>query len=333
MIHAYAAKSAGAALEPFDYDPGDLKDEEVEINVEYCGICHSDLSMIHNHWGISQFPLVAGHEVVGKIGAVGSRVTSVKVGEYVGLGWYSQSCMHCESCMSGDHNLCQSAQPTIIGRFGGFADKVRAHETWVTPLTEGIDPAKAGPLFCGGITVFDPLVQFGVKPTDRVAVIGVGGLGHLAIQFLRAWGCDVTAFSSHPDKQAEAQKLGAAHFINSSDPQAVAAAANSFDFIISTVNVDMDWGMYLNALRPKGRLHIVGVLPEPIKIGAFPMILGQKTVSGTPVGSPATAKKMLEFAARHHIETTTEFFDFSQINEALAYLDSGKARYRIVLKR
>lgn len=332
MIHAYAVKTAGGALEPFEYDPGALKDEEVEIDVESCGICHSDLSMVNNHWGISQFPMVPGHEVVGTIAAVGSRVTRVAIGQRVGLGWYSQSCMHCESCMSGDHNLCLSAQPTIIGRFGGFADKVRAHEAWVTLLPEGIDPAKAGPLFCGGITVFDPLLQFGVKATDKVGVIGVGGLGHLAIQFLRAWGCDVTAFSTHPDKEAESYKLGATHFFNSRDPQAITAVTNSLDFIISTVNVELDWGMYVSALRPKGRLHFVGVLPTAIQVGSFPLILGQKTISGSPVGSPATARKMIDFAARHGIEPVTEFFNFSQVNEALAYLESGEARYRIVLQ-
>jgi alcohol/geraniol dehydrogenase (NADP+) len=332
MIHAYAAKTAGGPLVPFDYDPGALKEEEVEINVETCGICHSDLSMIHNHWGISQFPLVAGHEAVGVIGAVGSRVTAVKVGQRVGLGWYAGSCMQCENCMSGDHNLCLSAQPTIIGHYGGFADKVRAHQTWVTPLPEGIDPTKAGPLFCGGITVFDPLVQFGIMPTDRVGVIGIGGLGHLALQFLRAWGCDVTAFSTHAEKEEEAQAFGAAHFVNISDPQAIASMANSFDYILSTVNVGLDWGMYVNALRPKGRLHFVGVLTTPIQVGAFPLILGQKTISANPVGSPQTTKKMLEFAARHSIETKTEFFEFNRINEALACLETGNVRYRIVLK-
>ena len=332
MIHAYAVKTAGGTLEPFDYNPGPLKDEEVEINVETCGICHSDLSMIQNHWGITQFPLVAGHEVVGVIGAVGSHVSAVKTGQRVGLGWYAGSCMHCESCMSGDHNLCLSAQPTIIGHYGGFADKVRAHQSWVTPLPEGIDPDKAGPLFCGGITVFDPLVQFGISPTDRVGVIGIGGLGHLALQFLHAWGCDVTAFSTSAEKEAEARGFGAKHFVNISDPQVIGSVANSYDYIISTVNTGLDWSMYINALRPKGRLHFVGVLTTPIQVGAFPLILGQKTVSATPVGSPATAKKMLDFAARHGIETKTEFFEFSRINEALAYLDSGKARYRIVLK-
>lgn len=332
MINAYAANTVGGKLEPFQYNPGALKDEEVEINVEYCGICHSDLSMIKNEWGNSQYPLVPGHEVVGTIGAIGDGVTTLKIGQRVGLGWFSHSCNHCEWCMSGNQNLCSTVESTIVGRYGGFADKVRAHEEWVTPLPEGIDPAKVGPLFCGGITVFNPIVQFDVKPTNRVGVIGIGGLGHMALRFLQAWGCDVTAFSTNPDKEAEARELGANHFVNSRDAKSLEMVANSFDFILSTVNADLDWAVYINALRPKGRLHFVGVAPNPIQTHAFPLIVGQKSVSGSPVGSPTTIAKMLDFVARHGIEPITETFDFSQINEAIAHLESGKARYRIVLK-
>ncbi|MBD1846612.1 NAD(P)-dependent alcohol dehydrogenase [Cyanobacteria bacterium FACHB-63] len=332
MIHAYAAKTAGGTLETFEYDPGALRDQEVEINVEYCGICHSDLSMLKNDWGMSQYPIVPGHEVVGTIAAVGDQVTTLKIGQRVGLGWFSHSCLHCSSCMSGDQNLCATAEQTIVGRYGGFADKVRAFEEWVTPLPEGLDPAKAGPMFCGGITVFNPIVQFDVQPTDKVGVIGIGGLGHMALRFLKAWGCEVTAFSTNPDKAAEAQEMGATHFVNSRDPEAIKAVAESFDFILSTVNADLDWGAYINALRPKGRLHFVGVVPGAIQLGAFPLISGQKSVSGSPLGSPATVAKMLEFAMRHGIEPMTETFAFDQINEALAHLETGKARYRIVLK-
>jgi len=332
MIQAYAAHTKGGKLEPFAYDPGVLKDEEVEIKVDYCGICHSDLSMLKNDWGNSQYPLVPGHEVVGTVAAVGERVTTVKIGQQVGLGWYSHSCLHCEWCMSGNQNLCQTAEQTIVGRFGGFADKVRAHQEWVIPLPAGLDPAKAGPLFCGGITVFNPIVQFDVKPTDRVGVIGIGGLGHMALKFLQAWGCDVTAFSTNPDKEAEVLELGANHFVNSRDAKALEKVANSFDFILSTVNADLDWGSYINALRPKGRLHFVGVVPNDIKTHAFALIGGQKSLSGSPLGSPVTTAKMLDFAARHGIEPITETFAFSQVNEAIAHLEAGKARYRIVLQ-
>lgn len=332
MIHAYAVQKKGDELKPFEYDPGALGGEEVEIKVEYCGICHSDLGMINNDWGISQYPLVPGHEVVGTIAQVGNAVKKLKVGQRVGLGWNSRSCMTCEWCMSGNHNLCLTAEGTIVGRYGGFADAVRAHEGWVVPLPEAIDPAVAGPLFCGGITVFNPIVQFDVKPTDRVGVIGIGGLGHMALRFLHAWGCDVTAFSTSPDKEAEAKEMGANHFINSREASALRSITNSFDLILSTVNADLDWSAYIACLRPKGRLHFVGVAPSPISAQVFSLIPGQKSISGSPVGSPATVNQMLDFAARHKIEPITEMFAFDQINEALERLHTNKARYRIVLK-
>ena len=332
MIRAYAAHSVGGKLEPFEYEPGLLKDEEVEIQVEYCGICHSDLSMLKNDWGITQYPFVPGHEVVGTVTAIGDRTTTIKLGQRVGLGWYSHSCMQCEWCLSSNHNLCLTPEETIVQRHGGFADRVRAHQTWVTPLPEGIDPAKAGPLFCAGITVFNPIIQFDIKATDRVAVIGIGGLGHLALRFLHAWGCDVTAFSTNPDKEAEARELGANHFVNSNDSQALNDVTNSFDFILSTVNVNLDWVSYINTLRPKGRLHFVGIVPNLIQLQVFPLITGQKSISGSSLGSPATTSKMLDFANRHHIEPVTEIFAFSQVNEALEHLEGGKARYRVVLR-
>jgi len=235
--------------------------------------------------------------------------------------------------MSGDHNLCAGAEGTIVGRHGGFADAVRCQAEWAVPLPEGVDLAKAGPLFCGGITVFNPIVQFGVRPTDRVGVIGVGGLGHLALQFLSKWGCEVTAFSSTDAKADEAREMGAHHIVNSRDPGQLEAVAGTFDFILSTVNVDLDWEAYLAALGPRGRLHSVGAVPSPIPVPAFGVIPGQKSVSGSPLGSPATTATMLEFCARHGIEAVTEHFPMSEVNEAMDHLRSGNARYRIVLDR
>ena len=331
-IRAYAADKPGGELKPFEYELGALGREEVDINVEYCGICHSDLSMLDNEWGITQYPFVPGHEVVGTIASIGDAVKKLKVGQRVGLGWFSRSCMGCEWCMSGNQNLCLDAEGTIVSRHGGFADKVRAHQGWAIPLPEGIDPALAGPLFCGGITVFNPIVEFDIKPTDRVGVIGIGGLGHMALRFLRAWGCDVTAFSSSPDKEAEARELGADRFVNSRDPEALKAVANSFDTILSTVNVALDWDIYLATLRPKGRLHFVGAVLNPLSAQIFPMIVGQKSISASPLGSPATIARMLEFAERHAIAPITETFPFEQVNEAMEKLRNGKPRYRLVLK-
>jgi len=332
MIRAYASQEPGGKLELFEYDPGPLANDEVEIAVETCGVCHSDLSMLNNEWGLTAYPFVPGHEIVGKVAAIGTEVTRVVVGDTVGLGWYAGSCMACEQCMSGNHNLCASNEGTIVGRHGGFADKVRCRESWALPLPKGLDAKKAGPLFCGGITVFHPIVEMGVLPTDRVGVIGIGGLGHFALQFLNKWGCEVTAFTSSAAKADEARKMGAHNIVNSRDADELDAVAGTLDFIISTVNVDLEWNRYLAALAPKGRLHIVGAVPSPIPVGAFDVIMGQKSVSGSPLGSPATTGKMLEFCARHGIEAVTEHFPLSQVNEAMAHLSEGKARYRIVLE-
>jgi alcohol/geraniol dehydrogenase (NADP+) len=233
--------------------------------------------------------------------------------------------------MSGNHNLCLTVQGTIVGRHGGFADRVRAHQAWVLPLPENIKAIAAGPLFCGGITVFNPIVQFDIQPTDRVGVIGIGGLGHMALRFLHAWGCEVTAFSSSDDKETEAKSLGSNHFVNSRDPEALKAVANSFDLIISTANADLDWSVYIAALRPKGRLHFVGVAPSPVASHVFPLISSQKSISGSPLGSPNTTAKMLDFASRHQIQPEIEIYKFTQVNEAIERVRSGKQRYRVVL--
>ncbi len=333
MINAYAAHESGGKLVPFEYDPGELKSDEIEIDVTFCGICHSDLSMINNEWGMSQYPLVPGHEVVGTVSQIGSSVKGFEIGQNVGLGWHSGYCNECDYCFSGDNNLCASGQGTIVGRHGGFAEKVRAQARSVITIPDGVDLESAGPLFCGGITVFNPLVQYDVKPTDKVAVIGIGGLGHMALKFLNAWGCKVTALTSSEAKKEEAISMGAHDTINSRDEKEISNAANGFDLIISTVNVTLDWNLYLGTLKPKGRLHFVGAALEPLNIGAFGLIAGQKSISGSPVGSPATIVKMLEFANQHQIRPIIEKYRFEDVNEALARLESGKARYRIVLYR
>ena len=200
-------------------------------------------------------------------------------------------------------------------------------------LPEGVNPDSAGPLFCGGITVFNPLVQFDIKPTAKVGVIGIGGLGHMALQFLNAWGCEVTAFTSSESKKAESLEMGAHHVLNSSSEQELAAAAGKFDLILSTVNAKLDWNGYLATLAPRGRLHFVGATLEPLDIGVFNLMSAQRSISGSPVGSPNTIETMLEFAALHKIEPVVEYFKFDQINEAIARLREGKAHYRILLKK
>jgi uncharacterized zinc-type alcohol dehydrogenase-like protein len=330
-IRAYAAEGPGQPLRPFEYTPEPLHPEHVEIKVSHCGICHSDLSMLHNEWGLSRYPLIAGHEAIGTVVQAGSQVKGLKVGDLVGVGWFAGSCMACAQCLSGNHNLCPTADQTIVGRHGAFAERLRCHWVWATVLPAGLDPAKAGPLFCGGATVFTPIVEFGIKPTDRVGVVGVGGLGHLAVQFLNKWGCEVWAFSSSAGKTDELRALGAHHVVNSRDSKELAALAGTLDFLIVTVNVALDWNAYLGALAPNGRLHLVGAVLEPIPLAAFSLISGQKSISGSPVGNPTNMRRMLDFCARHHIAPLVEAFPMSKVNDALEHLKSGKPRYRIVL--
>lgn len=330
-VHAYASTEASGKLEPFTFELGAISNNQVDIKVEACGVCHSDLSMLNNEWGMTEYPFVPGHEIVGTVEALGDSVTHLEIGQRVGVGWHAGSCMHCQQCMNGDHNLCGTAEQTIVGRHGGFADRIRVNGEWAIPIPDSVDPISAGPLFCGGVTVFNPLVQLGIKPTDRVGVIGIGGLGHMALMFLNKWGCEVTAFTSSEAKADEARKMGAHRIVNSRDDDALAAEAGRFNLILSTVNVSLNWDAYINALAPKGKLHNVGAVLEPIPVGAFSLIMAQRSISGSPVGSAATIADMLEFSGRHQIQPIVETFPMSKVNEAIEHLKAGKARYRIVL--
>lgn len=331
-VHAYAAAGAGKPLKPFEYTLPPIGAGEVDIDVEYCGVCHSDLSMLDNEWGLTTYPFVPGHEAIGRVRAVGAGVARVVPGQRVGLGWYARSCLVCDQCYAGRHNLCLTAEATIVGRHGAFADVVRATEAWVTPIPDAMDAASAGPLFCGGITVFNPLVINDVQPTDRVAVVGIGGLGHMAIQFCRAWGCEVTAFSTSPDKEAEARKLGAHKFIATREKGALEKAAGSFDFMLVAVNVPLDWDAHIATLRQGGHLHIVGAAPS-VTATVFPLLGGQKSIGGSPVGPPATVTKMVEFCTRHKIKPVTEMYPMTALNDAMEKLKHGSPRYRLVLQR
>ncbi len=330
-FHAYAANTAHGPLQPFEFDPGEIGDEEVEIKVSHCGICHSDLSMLDNEWGMSAYPFVPGHEAVGTVVALGDGAKGLEIGQRVGVGWFASSCLSCHECLAGNHNLCARVQGTIVGRHGAFADRLRVQWAWARPLPESLDSAKTGPLLCGGITVFTPFLEYRLPSTARVGVIGIGGLGHMALQFANNWGCEVHAFTTSDDKRAEAQKLGAHYVHNTKQDDALKKLAGSLELIISTINVPLDVPGLLGTLAPKGRLHVVGAVLKPLEVPAFGLISGQKEVSGSPTGSPTALDRMLAFCARHAIAPVTEMFPMSQVNDALEHLRSGKARYRIVL--
>lgn len=332
-VHAYAAMQPGADLQPYEYELGPIAADEVELKVESCGICHSDLSMLDNQWNQTSYPFVPGHEVIGVVDELGSSVNHLKRGQRVGLGWYAGSCMTCGECMGGQHHLCAISEQTIVNRHGGFADRVRCRAAWAIALPDSIDPKNAGPLFCGGITVFNPIIQAGVLPTQRVGVIGIGGLGHLAIQFLNKWGCHVTAFSSTATKSTQIEELGAHQVIDTYDQAAINAIERSLDFLLVTVNVTLNWEAMLSTLAPNGRMHVVGAVLEPMAIPAFALIGSQRSVAGSPLGSPAMVASMLEFCGRHQIAPQAEYLPMSQVNDALTRLREGKPRFRLVLTR
>ncbi|HEY8997174.1 MAG TPA: NAD(P)-dependent alcohol dehydrogenase [Edaphobacter sp.] len=330
-IHGLAVHAAGAQLLPYKFDPGELKPDEVEIRISHCGVCHSDVHLIDNDWSVSKYPFIPGHEVVGTVLAVGDDVRDRTVGERVGVGWQADSCGVCEWCRQGDEHLCAQSQPTCIGRNGGYADRIRVNSRFAIPVPTVLESENVAPLLCGGITVYSPLRNHGVRPSSRVGIIGIGGLGHMGVQFARAFGAEVTAFSTSKDKEAEARELGAHHFINTRDTGALKKVAGSFDFLLSTVSADQDWGAYISALRPKGVLCVVGAAPSPLQISAFSLISGQKAVSGSPSGSPRDLHEMLDVAARHNVKAITERFAMAKANDAVAKVKKNQVRYRAVL--
>jgi uncharacterized zinc-type alcohol dehydrogenase-like protein len=330
-IHGLAAYAAGAQLVPYRYEPDELKANEIEVKISHCGVCHSDIHLIDNDWGISKFPFIPGHEIVGTVSAAGSQVHDLAVGQRVGIGWQADSCGICEWCRQGDEHLCAAAQPTCVGRNGGYAGSVRVNSRFAIPVPEALESENVAPLLCGGITVYSPMRNLGVRPSSRVGVIGIGGLGHLGLQFAKAFGAEVTAFSTSTDKEAEAKELGADHFVNTRDNGALKKIVGSVDLLISTVGADQDWQSLVNCLRPKGTLCIVGVPTSPISIHAFPLIAGQRSIAGSNTGSPHDLHEMLDVAARHGIKAITERFPMSKANEVLVKVKKNQVRYRAVL--
>lgn len=331
-FNGWAATTVGGPLQRMAFDPGVMDGEDVEIAVEYCGVCHSDLAMIDSEWFPVSYPIVPGHEVVGTIVAVGPQAKGRSVGQRVGLGWHSKSCQFCQHCLGGEQNLCSKRQPTIVGRHGGFADRVRAHWSWAIPLPAGLDPASAGPLMCGGGTAFLPFVIHDIKPTDRVGVVGIGGLGHLAVKFAKAWGCEVTALTSSASKRAEALLLGAHRTVSSVDADELKAVAGQFDVLLVTAGASLAWDDLLATLAPKGRLHMVGVVTEAMKVLSRGLLSWQRSISASPTASPVVLAQMMEFCVRHGIAPQVEQFALDDVNAAIDHLRAGKARYRVVLK-
>jgi alcohol/geraniol dehydrogenase (NADP+) len=332
-VKALAAEKAGGLLAPFSYELPEIAAEQVEIAIEHCGICHSDLSMLNNEWGITTFPFVPGHEIVGRVTALGSvaATKNLQIGQKIGIGWNASCCQHCAACISGEQHLCATSQPTIVGNHGGFANKIRVNWLWAIPIPEDLAFAEVGPLLCGGITVFSPLLQQNVRPTDHVGVFGIGGLGHMALKFLKAWGCEVTAFTSSDSKTEALKGFGATHVASSTEMKGNASLRGKFNLIIVTSNVKLDWNYIISLLANNGKLHFVGAVTEPIPVSVFALMSSKKSIHSSPTGSRAEIDKMLQFAEKHNILPQTEHFPMSKANEAMEHLHQGKANYRIVL--
>lgn len=330
-IRGLAVHAAGAQLSPYKYSVEELGAQEVEVKISHCGVCHSDLHLIDNDWGLSKYPFIPGHEIVGTVTAVGSAVVDRKLGDRVGIGWQADSCGICEWCRQGDEHLCAKLQPTCIGRNGGYADAIRVNSRFAIPVPEALESENVAPLLCAGITVYSPLRNLLARPASRVGVIGIGGLGHIGLQFARAFGCEVTAFSTSNDKEKEALELGAHHFVNTRDNGGLKKAAGSLDLILSTVSADQDFQGFVAALRPKGTLVVLGMPPSPLQIAGFSLIGGQKAIAGSPTGSPRDLHEMLDVAARHGVKAITERFAMKDANKAVEKVKKNQVRYRAVL--
>lgn len=327
-IHAYAAMGPGEKLKPYVYEAPPLGAYEILLKVSHCGLCHSDIHLIDDDWKRTKYPLVPGHEVVGTVVQKGDGVQNLKIGERVGVSWLRSACLSCTTCLEGDTNICPQKTTTCNGNYGGFADHMIADSRFAFPLPASLDSASAAPLLCAGATVYAPLRRHGVQPADSVAVIGIGGLGHLGVQFAAAFGCEVTAISSSPGKEAEARSFGASHFISlEKNP-----TPSQFDFILSTVQADLDWNLVLNLLKPKGTLCFVG---RPLNLSLIEigqLISFQKNISGSSTANRPLMNEMLQLAARDRIQPKIELFPLNEVNRAIDRVKENKARYRIVLE-
>ena len=329
-IMGYAAKVMGETLKPFSYDPPKLGENDVRVAVTHCGVCHTDIQAIDDYYGITPFPFVPGHEIAGFISEVGREVSSLKEGDRVGIGWQARSCGKCEWCLKGETQLCMAIEDTtVMVPYGGFSSSVVADHRFVYPLPSSIPSEIAAVLMCAGVTVYSALRTYVTSPDLKVAILGVGGLGHLAIQFAHAFGCEVTAMSSSPNKKEEALGFGADHFIISTDRDSMRQVDYGFDLLICTANNGINWSLLLMSLKKRGRLVLLG-FPD-IELNSTDLVAHELSITGSLIGNPPMMRSMLSFAQEHGIKPVVELMPMSQVNAALQKVKENKARYRIVL--
>ena len=336
----YAAQSATSPLAPFAFERRALRPNDIAMEVLYCGICHSDLHQARNDWGWSLYPIMPGHEIVGRVTEVGSEVTRYQVGDAVAVGCMVDSCQHCDQCRKGEEQLCRegntqtyNSRDRLTGdlTFGGYSKHLVVREEFALRVPEGLDLARAAPLLCAGITTYSPLRTWNVGPGSRVGVIGLGGLGHMAVKLAAGMGADVTVLSRTPSKEADALALGADRLLVSTDAEAMAKAQSGFDLIIDTVPVKHDLNPYVPLLDVDGTLVIVGQLGPMEEQNTVPMLIGRRRIAGSPIGGIRETQEMLDFCAKKNILPDCEMIRMEQINHAFERLESADVRYRFVI--
>ena len=338
---AYAATAPDSGLAPHGIDRRELRADDVAIEIDYCGVCHTDIHFAQNDWGITKYPLVPGHEIVGRVTAVGGQVQGYAVGDRVGVGCMVDSCRECEACRDGLEQYClEGMTPTYNGEdrhdgsvtFGGYSEQVVVSERFVVSIPDKLEMAHAAPLLCAGITTYSPLRHYGVKAGHKVGVIGMGGLGHMGVKFARALGAEVTIFTRSESKVAEAKHQGAHHVIVSTDEQQMKDAAESFDFMLDTVPVQHDLNPYLNCLKYDGTHILVGLL-EPVDpaLNAGALVGKRRVLAGSLIGGMPETQEMLDFCAEHDVRCDIEMLDMQHINEAYEKVKKGEVKYRYVI--
>jgi uncharacterized zinc-type alcohol dehydrogenase-like protein len=336
---AYAAASATSALAPWSIRRREPGPQDVLIDILYCGVCHSDLHQARDEWGNAIFPMVPGHEIIGRVAQVGGAVTRWQAGDIVGVGCFVDSCRHCEACEAGEEQYCEGPIAyTYNGyetdgktpTYGGYSTRITVDENYVLRIPEGIPLERAAPLLCAGITTYSPLRTFGVKAGDQVAIVGLGGLGHMGVKLAKAMGAEVTVLSHSPGKADDARRLGADHFVATKAPEAFEQNARRFDFILDTVSAAHDYNAYLNLLRRDGTMVLVGV-PEPTLLAAPALIFGRKRLAGSLIGGIRETQEMLDFCAEHGVASDVEVIPIQYINEAYERLLKSDVRYRFVI--
>jgi uncharacterized zinc-type alcohol dehydrogenase-like protein len=328
-IQGYAARGVGQPLEPFTFDPPRLGQHDVRVSISHCGVCHTDIHAIDDYYGITKYPFVPGHEIVGYVSALGPQASELKEGDRVGIGWQGRSCGQCEWCLKGEEQLCMDiVQAATWLPYGGFSSSVTVDSRFAYPLPDGMPSEIASVLMCAGITVYSPLRSFAASPSRKLGVIGVGGLGHLALQFARAFGYEVTALSSSPDKKEQALAFGADHFVVS-DQASLSELEFTFDLLLCTASGKIDWVPLLDILKKDGKLILVG-FPD-LEFNSTDLVAHQLSIITSFLGNRARMREMLSFAHAQGITPAIEQMPMSQVNEAIQRLRENKARYRIML--